>query len=382
MSWIDDLIRPDIAGLEPYTPIVPLDVLAQRLGLPVERIVKLDANENPYGPAPRARTALATEPYYAIYPDPEHAKLRQALSHYTGQPGERIICGSGADEIIDLLLRLFLRPGDVVIDCPPTFGMYAFDTAVCAGRLVEVPRHADFTLDVPAIEQAATATGAKVLFLTSPNNPSGNLTPQADIERLLRLPLLVVVDEAYIEFATNCGAKTDAQTSISVSDWVGNYDNLVVLRTFSKWAGLAGLRVGYGLVPEAIAGHLWKIKQPYNVNLAALVAALASLEDLDYLRANVERIVTERERLLAALQTLPFLHVYPSQTNFILCRVIDGNDGTALQIKQSLEREGILVRYYRKPGLRDCIRISVGTPEQNEMLLGALARWNVSTLEP
>jgi histidinol-phosphate aminotransferase len=374
MSRIADLIRPDIAELESYTPIVPLDVLAARLGLPVERIIKLDANENPYGPAPRALAALAAEPHYAIYPDPEHSRLRQALSAYTGQSVTRIVCGSGADEVIDLLLRLFLQPGDAVIDCPPTFGMYAFDTAVCAGRVVEVPRRADFALDVPAIEQAAAATGAKLLFLTSPNNPSGNLTPPEEIEQLLRLPLLVVVDEAYIEFAESPGPTGNGQSG--VSSWVGRYDNLVVLRTFSKWAGLAGLRVGYGLMPEELAAHLWKIKQPYNVNLAAQVAALASLEDLDYLRANVARIVAGREQLLAELQTLPFLQVYPSHANFILCRVREGNAG---DLKQALEREGILVRYYRKPGLRDCIRISVGTPEQNEILLNALQRSNVGT---
>jgi histidinol-phosphate aminotransferase len=374
MSRIADLIRPDIAELESYTPIVPLDVLAARLGLPVERIIKLDANENPYGPAPRALAALAAEPHYAIYPDPEHSRLRQALSAYTGQSITRIVCGSGADEVIDLLLRLFLQPGDAVIDCPPTFGMYAFDTAVCAGRVVEVPRRADFALDVPAIEQAAAATGAKLLFLTSPNNPSGNLTPPDEIEQLLRLPLLVVVDEAYIEFAESPGPTGNGQSG--VSSWVGRYDNLVVLRTFSKWAGLAGLRVGYGLMPEELAAHLWKIKQPYNVNLAAQVAALASLEDLDYLRANVARIVAGREQLLAELQTLPFLQVYPSHANFILCRVREGNAG---DLKQALEREGILVRYYRKPGLRDCIRISVGTPEQNEILLNALQRSNVGT---
>ncbi len=367
MPRIDQLVRPEIADLEPYTPIVPLDVLAARLGLPVERIVKLDANENPYGPAPRVREALATEPYYAIYPDPEHTRLRAALSAYTGQPAERIVCGAGADEIIDLLLRVFFQPGTAVLDCPPTFGMYAFDTVVNGGRVVEVPRRADFALDLPAIERAVIETHAKVLFLTSPNNPTGNLTPQAEIAQLLQLPLLIVVDEAYIEFAQ---PEPDPASSISVSDWVGRYENLVVLRTFSKWAGLAGLRVGYGLLPEALAEHLWKIKQPYNVSVAGQVAALASLADRDYLRANVARIVAERERMLEALRALPFLQVYPSHANFILCRVTAGD---AFELKRALEQQGILVRHYRKAGLRDCIRISIGTPEQNDALLQALA---------
>ncbi len=370
MPSITRLIRPDIAQLEAYTPIAPLDVLAERLGLPIERLIKLDANENPYGPSPRARAALEQEAHYAIYPDPEHQRLRAALSDYTGQSVERIVCGAGADEIIDLLLRLFLAPGDAVIDCPPTFGMYAFDTGVCGGRLVEAPRHADFALDIDAIERAAAETNAKVLFLTSPNNPTGNLTTRAEVERLLDLPLLVVVDEAYIEFTPGGG-----HGDLAFSSLVGQYENLAVLRTFSKWAGLAGLRVGYGLVPEAIAEHLWKIKQPYNVNLAAQVAAIASLDDRAYLEANVICLTSERERLLAALRELPFLHVYPSQANFLLCRVVAGD---ALALKQTLERQGILVRYYRKPLLRDCIRISVGTPEQNDTLLDALRSWEAT----
>lgn len=360
MPAISHLIRPDIANLEPYVPIIPHNVLAERLGLPLEQIIKLDANENPYGPLPAALSAIATAPYYAIYPDPEHTRLRAALTHYTHQPVERVFCGMGADELIDLLLRLFLEPGDRVVNCPPTFGMYAFDTAVCGGQVVDVPRRPDFSLDLSAIEDAARRSGAKVLFITSPNNPSGTLTPPAEIERLLRLPLLVVVDEAYVEF-------TDYPQG--VGDWCATYENLVVLRTFSKWAGLAGLRVGYALLHETIAYHLWKIKQPYNVNVAAEVAAIASLEHVEELRAIVARLVAERERMLAALREISWLHVYPSQANFVLCRVANGQ---ARPLKHALERIGILVRYYQKPGLHDCIRISIGKPEQNEAVLQAL----------
>lgn len=159
---------------------------------------------------------------------------------------------------------------------------------------------------------------------------------------------------------------------------MGRYANLVVLRTFSKWAGLAGLRVGYGLLTEELAAHIWKIKQPYNVNLAAQVAAQASLQDLEYLQANIGRIVAERERMLVALAQLPWLQVYPSRANFILCRVLDGD---ALHLKQALERQGILIRYYHKATLRDCIRISIGTATQNQAVLEALARWQVDRLE-
>lgn len=367
MSDPGKLFRAAISDLEAYTPIVPLDVLAERLGLPVEQLVKLDANENPYGPSPLALAALSSSgtaaPHYAIYPDPEHGRLRHALSSYTGQPPERIVCGAGADELIDLLMRLCINPGEAVIDCPPTFGMYAFDTAVCGGRVITVPRDEDFALDLAGIEAAAHESRAKLLFLTSPNNPTGNLTPLADIERLLQLPLIIVVDEAYIEFAEADGA------THSVARLVGRYPNLVVLRTFSKWAGLAGLRLGYGLMPEIIAEQIWKIKQPYNVNLAAQLAGLASLEDLDYLRGNVAQIVAGRERLFRALQAIPGLEPFPSRANFVLCRV---SRGDALELKKALERRGILVRHYRKPLLQNYIRISVGTAEQQERLLRAL----------
>ncbi|MFV9506747.1 MAG: histidinol-phosphate transaminase [Oscillochloridaceae bacterium umkhey_bin13] len=354
------LLRPEIAALEAYTPILPLDILAERLGLPVSQLVKLDANENPYGPAPRALAAIAQTDTYHIYPDPGHTALRAALAHYTGQPVEAIICGAGADELIDLILRLVLRPGDAVVDCPPTFGMYSFDTGVCGGRLVAVPRLPDFSLDLEAICAAAEANAARVLFLTTPNNPTGNLLPAAQLERLLQLPLLVVVDEAYLEFADQ---------GQGYAAWVARYPNLVVLRTFSKWAGLAGLRVGYAIVPDWLAPHLWKIKQPYNVSVAAQAAAIASLEDRAHLFAQVAQLVAERERLFPQLAALPFLEPHPSAANFILCRVVDRS---ARDLKLALERIGILVRYYNTPLLRDYIRISIGTPAQSEILLAAL----------
>lgn len=361
MSILTRLVRPEIAELEPYTPILPLDVLAERLGLPIERLVKLDANENPYGPSPRALAALANEAHYHIYPDPGQTKLRAGLSVYCGQPAERILCGAGADELIDLILRLCIAPGDTVIDCPPTFGMYSFDAEVCGGQVARVPRRPDFSLDVEEIERVAAASGAKILFLTSPNNPTGNLTPPDQVERLLRLPLLVVVDEAYIEFVDDPVA--------SFSPWVGRYENLAVLRTFSKWAGLAGLRVGYGLLPEWLAEQLWKIKQPYNISQAAQVAALASLDDIDHLRATIASLVAERGRLFELLGALPALEPLPSAGNFILCRV---RQGSARELKLALERQGVLVRHYSTPLLRDYIRVSVGTPAQTDALIAAL----------
>jgi histidinol-phosphate aminotransferase len=363
---VEDLLRPDIYEMEEYTSIEPLEVLSARLGLPAERIIKLDGNENPYGPSPRALAALADYERYHIYPDPEHALLREAVQDYIGVDKAHIIFGNGSDELIDLVMRLFLGRGDAIINCPPTFGMYSFDAAICGAEVVRVPRRADFSLNVEGILQSSKfkvqsskfKLTKKLLFINSPNNPDGSLTSREDLLQLLELPLVVVIDEAYAEFS-----------GTSLVDLVPEYPNLIVLRTFSKWAGLAGLRIGYGVFPLGIIRHLWKIKQPYNVNVAAQAAALASLEDLEYLQANVQRIVAERERLYSELGKFDFLHPYPSQSNFILCRVL-GRD--ARQLKLSLEREGILIRYFNKPGLRDCIRISIGQPEQTEVLLQTL----------
>ncbi len=176
---ISSLIRKDIEALETYTPIVPFEALSERLGIPASNLIKLDANENPYGPSPRAIEAVAAYPYYAIYPDPDQTPLRRALSSYTGQPFERILCGNGSDEIIDLLMRLFIEPGDVVVESPPTFGMYSFNTGLVSGKIVAVPRDEDFHVDVEAIAKAVTVNHAKLIFLPSPNNPDGSVLARA-----------------------------------------------------------------------------------------------------------------------------------------------------------------------------------------------------------
>ena len=375
------LLLPHIADMEPYTPIEPFEVLSARLGRSPEQIVKLDANENPYGPHPAVREALAAYPFPHIYPDPEQRALRAALAEYTGVPAANIFPGHGADELIDLLCRVFLGPGDAIINCPPTFGMYEFDAGLAGASVIEVPRRADFSVDLERISESAnqrtrnteygirnthhaprtTYHVTKLLFLTSPNNPDGSLLAPDDLRRLLDLPLIVVLDEAYIEFA---GLER------SVARWVTERENLIVLRTFSKWAGIAGLRLGYGIFPSWLMPALWKAKQPYNVNVAATVAGLASLAHRAEIQTTVDALIVERERLFRELAKFPFLRPYPSQANFVLCRVIDRD---AKGLKEALAARGILVRHYAKPGLENCIRVSAGRPEQTDALLAALA---------
>lgn len=353
-------IRRDIAAMSAYTPTTSLEVFAQRLGLAAEDLIKLDANENPFGPSPRVVDALANLPNMHVYPDPESGRLRELLADYTGIAAERILCGAGADELIELILQLFIEPGDAVINTPPTFAMYGFDTPLYHGRVIDVYRRPDFSLDVAAIAAAVQEHRAKLVFLCSPNNPSGDVIDPEDIRRLLALPTTIVVDEAYIEFA-------EAESLIA---WTEAHDNLIVLRTMSKWAGLAGLRVGYGIFPAALMPQLWKIKQPYNINVAADLAAQVSLQDSAFLLERVRQLVVQRRRLETAFAELPFLSPYPSQANFLLNRVIGM---AAADLRDRLARAGIIVRYYEKPRLFDHIRISAGTKEQVDRLLEVLS---------
>jgi histidinol-phosphate aminotransferase len=373
-------IRKHLESLPPYTPIEPFEVLSARLGRSPEQIVKLDANENPYGPLTVVREALASMEFPHIYPDPESRALRKSLAEFTGVPAEYLMAGAGADELLDLLMRVFLESSDCILSCPPTFGMYSFDAELNAARCVEVPRRADFSLDMDSIRKAVETHRPKLFFITSPNNPDGSMIDPKTMDELLSLPTLIVLDEAYIEFSSPLPSPysaagtppraNDLGASLSRIREVPSRKNLVVLRTFSKWAGLAGLRIGYGAFPLWLMPTLWKSKQPYNVNVAASVAAQVSLEHTDELTKVVELLKNERARLLAELQKILYLKPYPTQSNFILCQVI-GQDAAELKA-QLAQQHGVFIRYFNKPGLRDHIRISVGRPQDTDALLNAL----------
>ena len=358
-------IRTHLENLPAYTPIEPFEVLSARIGRNPDQIVKLDANENPYGPLTIVRETLGKMEFPHIYPDPESRALRKSLAKFTGVDEEYLLAGQGADELIDLLMRVFLDPNDCILSCPPTFGMYSFDAELNSARCIEVPRRADFSLDLDSIRKAVETYQPKLFFITSPNNPDGSLIDSKIMDELLSLPTLIVLDEAYIEFAGD-----DLGANLSRIREVPMRENLIVLRTFSKWAGLAGLRIGYGAFPLWLMPTLWKSKQPYNVNVAASVAAQVSLEHTDELKKVVELLKEERARLFTALQEIPFIKPYSTQSNFILCQVV-GRDAAELKARLAQEH-GVFIRYFNKPGLRDHIRISVGRPQDTDVLVKAL----------
>jgi histidinol-phosphate aminotransferase len=344
---ITKFIRSELASFGGYVPGKSLELLAERVKMAINGIVKLDANENLYGCSPKVNKALGDYPYLNIYPDAGQTEIRQLLAGYAGVDAEHIVVGNGSDELIGLIIRLFLEPGDEVINCVPTFDMFRFGVMLCSGKLVEVPRDEEYRVDVKAVKKAITKK-TKLILLANPNNPTGTPTPQKDVLELIETGVPMVADEAYVEFSGE-----------TVTPFVTKYDNLIVLRTFSKWAGLAGLRVGYGLMHPKIVGYLQTIKQPYNVNIAARVAV----------RESLKAILAERERLFNELAKLDWLKPFPSRANFVFCHVLNGK---AAQIQQALEERGILIRYFDIPRLQNSLRISVGKPEHTDAVIKAL----------
>ncbi len=355
---IRNLFRKDHNSLNPYIPVLSPESLAKLGGESAGRIIKLNANENPYGPSPRVKEELGKYQEYNIYPDAEQTLLREALSKYVGVSSKYILAGAGADEIIDLILRAILEPGDTVIDCPPTFGMYSFSTYINGGEVISVPRDISFNVNIDSIKNALR-DNTKAIFIASPNNPTGNLILKNEVLGLLDLGILVVIDEAYCEFSGH-----------TMVDLISKYQNLIILRTASKWCGLAGLRIGYGIMDPIILQRLMDIKQPYNINSAAEIALIASLGDLEYLKNNVSLIIEGRDKLFQRLLNIEGIYPYPSYGNFILCHLSQCN---AKEIYAKLANLGIFVRYFDLPEISSCLRISIGTPEQMDVLIESLS---------
>ncbi|HEX2915276.1 MAG TPA: histidinol-phosphate transaminase [Chloroflexia bacterium] len=355
---IEALVRPEILGLESHLPEDTLSIASRRLGMSPEDIVKLDANENPYGCSVRVQELLASFDQYHIYPDPLQTSLRTRLEQYTGVKRERILLANGVSELTDLMMRVFVRPGDDIIICPPTVHFYRLFAGLAGANIVEIPRHPQ-TFDLqPDLILEAINERTKLILIGSPNNPTGNATSPADLVKLLKSRAIVVVDESFYEFAGTTAAGL-----------VAEFDNLVVMRSFNYWAGLAGLRIAYGLFPQEILKHLWKVKAAYPVTVAQALAAEASLDDERHYTTALNWLKNERGRLFRQLRKLNFLQPFPSQANFLLCHVVRGN---AFAVKKRLERSGIFVKYLNSAELPNHLRISVGRPEDTDRLMRSL----------
>lgn len=349
---LNKFIRSDIATMESYAPGVSAWDLAQKYNVPIDTIIKLNSNENTYGCSPRVKNVLATIPYH-YYPGSNYEELRKNIAAYAGVTQTNVFVGSGSDEIIDLLLRLTLEAGDAIVDCSPTFSMYSILAKLNKGTILNVPRKKDFSLDINKVIEELKKTNAKLLFLANPNNPTGTITPIGNIESLLQTGKLIIVDEAYFEF--------NNQTAIPI---LKKYPNLIVLRTFSKWAGLAGLRIGYGIMEAYFVDQLMKIRTPFNVNVAAETAAITTLENLSFAKISIKKIISERKKMLQTLSQIKKMQVFPSAGNFIFIQT-NGKDFDKL--KNAFEKNKIVLRYFKS--INNGIRITIGTPAQNKKIV-------------
>lgn len=347
MFNLQSIVRPNVLQMKAYS--------SARDEFKGNANVFVDANENNLG-------SLAGEGYNR-YPDPHQKKLKARIAELKGVRPSQIFLGNGSDEAIDLLFRLVCRPGqDSMLHLPPTYGMYEVSAHLNDVKLEAVQLTPEFQIPVPEVLRSVKDT-TKLLFVCSPNNPTGNLLHQESIEALLdNFDGLVVVDEAYIDFAE----------SPSWTSRLDEYPNLVVLQTFSKAWGMAGLRLGMAFGSEELIALLDKIKPPYNINEATQQLALKALEQTEQLAYMIEEIVQEREMLLKALPTLDVVEqVFPSDANFLLVRVKNANG-----LYEHLLRQGIVVRNRSSlPGCEGCLRISIGTVDENQALYQAISNF-------
>ena len=342
-----DLVRPEILALKAY-PVAPS-----------EGMVKLDAMENPYTLPETLRHELAAvlaRVELNRYPTPSPQKLRDAIARRMNVPaGMQVLLGNGSDELIAILITALARPGATMMYPSPTFVMYSMGATFSGMRAVPVPLREDFSLDADAFIARMQVEKPALVFIAYPNNPTGVLYAEEDVARIIEVcPGLVVIDEAYHVFAGK-----------SFLPRLAEFDNLVVIRTVSK-LGLAGIRLGY-LVgrPEWVA-QLDKVRPPYNVSVLTQAAALFMLERRDVLEEQAARIRSDRKSLGDSLKALKGVTVYPSEANFLLIRVPDAD-----KTYQALKQQNVLVRNLN-PGIRNCLRVTVGTPEENRILLSAL----------
>ncbi len=349
---VDAVVRPEIRERSAYH-------VAKAEGL-----VKLDANESPYGLSADARAQMAVAVANIAlnrYPDGSGDALKAALRRFAGVPeGAELVLGNGADELLQLITTVTARPKAVVLAPDPTFVMYRLYAAYANLRYVGVPLAADFTLDLPAMLAAIKRRKPALVWLPSPNNPTGNAFADSDIERILEAaPGLVVLDEAYQAFG-------DATFLPRVLE----FPNLVVVRTVSK-IGLAGTRLGYAVGHPGWIAEIDKVRSPYNVNSLTQAVVPVLLDHADLLSAHVVAIRGERDRLVGAFEPLTGVEVFPTQANFVLVRVVD-----AARCVAALRDAGILVKNLdgSHPLLAGCLRITVGTPAENDQLLEALSR--------
>jgi len=354
-------INPALNDLPVYQPGRPIEEVARELGLPAEGIIKLASNENPFGPSPLAVAAMQKAlAGVNLYPDGNAFYLKQKLAAKLDVEPANLILGNGSNEIIEFAGHALLGPGADVVVSQYCFAVYPIVTKLFGANLIIVPAK-NYAHDLPAMLRAITPR-TRIVFVANPNNPTGTLAPREDVIRFVsgvRDDVLLVMDEAYIDFLED-------PLPLMPLVRLGTKPNLILMRTFSKIYGLAGLRIGYGIGNPDFVAALEKIRQPFNINLLAQTAALAALDDAEHVRRTRENNLAGLKFFEQAFRGLK-LEFVPSHANFILVRVGDGQ-----RVVEALQKQGVIVRPMGGYQMPEWIRITVGTPEQNERCLTAL----------
>ena len=340
--------RPNVDAMEGYVP--------GEQPKPGTNIIKLNTNENPYPPSPDAIAVLRTldSEWLRRYPDPYANEFRQAISQVLDIPTDWIMVANGSDELLNVVVRACAERDRRVVYPMPTYVLYRTLTQMQPADIVEIPYGEDLRLPIEAL---AAANGA-VTFIASPNSPSGHTVPLADLRKLAaNVSGVLVVDEAYVDFAE--------ETALPL---VREFENVIIARTLSKGYSLAGLRLGFGIANPSLLRGLFKVKDSYNVDAIACAVGAAAMRDQAYKNACAEKVKTSRAKLASELKQLGF-RLWDSQTNFFLAQPPQGN---AEEIFLALKQQGILVRYFKQPGLEDKLRITVGLDEHNQKLVEVL----------
>jgi histidinol-phosphate aminotransferase len=354
-----------VRAIAPYQAGKPISEVAREFGLDEAKIVKLASNENPRGMPESARQAmLGAIADIGRYPDANGFELKAAISKRYGVPAEWITLGNGSNDILELAAHAFVQPGQSVVFSQYSFIVYALATQAVGGRSIVVPAQ-NYGHDLTAMLQAITSD-TRLVYIANPNNPTGTFIPPAEIEAfLIAVPksVVIVIDEAYNEYL-------DPRLQYESTDWVRQYPNLLVSRTFSKAHGLAGLRVGFGLAQPPITDLLNRIRQPFNVNSLAQAAAIAALNDEAFLHQSAKLNAAGYRQLTQAFEGLGLEYVQ-SFGNFVLVKVGD-DEGAGARVNLALLKRGIIVRPVGGYGLPQWLRISIGLPEENATFIAAL----------